>query len=1054
MKDEYGYSRYGIEFKRREEKLIEILKKKTHSVIIPQDIEEKIFDGESKEQTSTIIAARIVLTSGKFRLFQNPYANSVLRHNNLQKKNFGKELIRRLKFFLLGVRGLEAKSLDKNSDIGKKEAKDGGKFSKVVSPRIRWYIWRLKDEDWFVHYKAAQALERIKQQSQNQKEDLDGGKESLPKTEKGKKYRCLILYSPQNIEKILSDLILSLKEVFPFILFGWRALSEEEKLLIEEGRERAAERYDYEAASEEICKLFTKEAEKLNVDRILIITNEGLESYGQGKTALVSFWELMWKYSTQDVEIIKEKIKKYSLHELAHTFLGERHCKNECLMNPLKLKDTLCEFCKKRLSQKIQELDGGRIKNNSFIIPGKDEHFFPMELMAALWAAKTLPAYQSNGIPFALRMLLNNLSKQSPKDKYMLKYDGGFKGLNQKDGGMNLDISSLKQIATFLRKGKLNEQRIQPKVDLPLAKWYEEIATDKGNSRLGFVPKGESKDGGRVPYLIKALKDGNIKHTTYKALSEKPLYRTVSNDGGRRILQVALDVESVKEVDDFVELCAQNSTFHTKDKEQKDGGIFEMSLRPLVGEIEFGTSGVKDELTNKERFDSIRNIGRKLLGGRLDGGSRKSLLFPSSDIQLSNRDGGVLYFYQLLQLIKGYKTTTSSGLGRISLNNKFSDGGNANDLFPAIQELSKDKFLRISRLSFQSPLFKLEGAEISPTINITMINNPMLILKEILNLAKNSVAKAAATITGKVLRINFVINHLFPSIDSKTITQKNSSVKLGTTVSISNSSLNQLLQLIKGYQNIALPELERISLNNKFSDVGITISIPRVESAKLKWLAEKNENKNDGGKFKMDIPRATIKVAEEIVNKEARHLLEEKLIGVTSYEHLKSISYEMDIGFILHFGIEKFNSLLKLLFNKDRLENLSEEKNNDFWNSLRLVEKENIDIENEIKDLCNLLNEKTERIINAYWKSPFTFVELLLEIEKYNTIFEELIGLLGRNNVANFLERAPLYFKLSFERIRWKGMERFQKEAEELRDDYKFLFDLDFLFSNLLDSQR
>ncbi|RKY36819.1 MAG: hypothetical protein DRP72_03710, partial [Candidatus Omnitrophota bacterium] len=80
------------------------------------------------------------------------------------------------------------------------------------------------------------------------------------------------------------------------------------------------------------------------------------------------------------------------------------------------------------------------------------------------------------------------------------------------------------------------------------------------------------------------------------------------------------------------------------------------------------------ELTNKERFDSIRNIGRKLLGGRLDGGSRKSLLFSPSDTQLSSRDGGfsLLSFpegfqvyqetiksklNQLLQLIKGYKIT-------------------------------------------------------------------------------------------------------------------------------------------------------------------------------------------------------------------------------------------------------------------------------------------------------------------------------------------------------------------------------------------------------------
>ncbi|RLC74624.1 MAG: hypothetical protein DRI61_16305, partial [Chloroflexi bacterium] len=98
MKDEYGYSRYGSEFKRRDEELIKILEKRTHSVIIPQDIEEKIFDEENREQTSTIIAGRIVLTSGKFRLFQNPYTNS-LRQNSLQKKNFGREVVVRLKSF-------------------------------------------------------------------------------------------------------------------------------------------------------------------------------------------------------------------------------------------------------------------------------------------------------------------------------------------------------------------------------------------------------------------------------------------------------------------------------------------------------------------------------------------------------------------------------------------------------------------------------------------------------------------------------------------------------------------------------------------------------------------------------------------------------------------------------------------------------------------------------------------------------------------------------------------------------------------------------------------
>ncbi|RKY38880.1 MAG: hypothetical protein DRP76_03940, partial [Candidatus Omnitrophota bacterium] len=119
---------------------------------------------------------------------------------------------------------------------------------------------------------------------------------------------------------------------------------------------------------------------------------------------------------------------------------------------------------------------------------------------------------------------------------------------------------------------------------------------------------------------------------------------------------------------------------------------------------------------------------------------------------------------------------TSSPL-RLSLNNKFSDDEGVNNLFPTIQELSEDKFPRRLPLPSQSPLFKLEGAEINPIINIAMINAPILILKEILNLAKNSVAKAAATITGNVLRINLVINHLFPSIDSKTIARKDASVK-------------------------------------------------------------------------------------------------------------------------------------------------------------------------------------------------------------------------------------------------------------------------------------
>ncbi|RKY43746.1 MAG: hypothetical protein DRP81_06495, partial [Candidatus Omnitrophota bacterium] len=241
-----------------------------------------------------------------------------------------------------------------------------------------------------------------------------------------------------------------------------------------------------------------------------------------------------------------------------------------------------------------------------------------------------------------------------------------------------------------------------------------------------------------------------------------------------------------------------------REGESKDGG----RTSRLIKELKDKKVSVLQVAVKALGEICIRLFGRELLGGRLDGGSRKSLLFSSSGIQLSNKDGGfsLLSFpegfqivqetiksklNQLLQLIKGYKITAPPELERIPLDDKFSDGGDVSDLSPAIQELSKDKSLRILQLSFQSPLFKLEGAEINPTINIPMINNPILILKEILNLAKNSVAKAAATITGKVLRINFVINHLFPSIDSKTITQKDFSVKLGATVSISNSKLNQ-----------------------------------------------------------------------------------------------------------------------------------------------------------------------------------------------------------------------------------------------------------------------
>ncbi|RKY36067.1 MAG: hypothetical protein DRP72_04500, partial [Candidatus Omnitrophota bacterium] len=72
-----------------------------------------------------------------------------------------------------------------------------------------------------------------------------------------------------------------------------------------------------------------------------------------------------------------------------------------------------------------------------------------------------------------------NLALKSLYNSYSEREDGGKE--------LSLNISSLKQIASFLREGRLSEGNIQPEVSLPLAKWYEEIATDKGNSRLGFV---------------------------------------------------------------------------------------------------------------------------------------------------------------------------------------------------------------------------------------------------------------------------------------------------------------------------------------------------------------------------------------------------------------------------------------------------------------------------------------------------------------------------------------------------------------------------------------
>ena len=49
-----------------------------------------------------------------------------------------------------------------------KAFKDGGKFSRVFSVRMHWYIWRLKSKNWQVRQAAAEALGRI------------GSKEAVP----------------------------------------------------------------------------------------------------------------------------------------------------------------------------------------------------------------------------------------------------------------------------------------------------------------------------------------------------------------------------------------------------------------------------------------------------------------------------------------------------------------------------------------------------------------------------------------------------------------------------------------------------------------------------------------------------------------------------------------------------------------------------------------------------------------------------------------------------------------------------------------------------------
>ena len=75
---------------------------------------------------------------------------------------------------------------------------------------------------------------------------------------------------------------------------------------------------------------------------------------------------------------------------------------------------------------------------------------------------------------------------------------------------------------------------------------------------------------------------------------------------------------------------------------------------------------------------------------------------------------------------------------------------------------SERRLSGLLRLSSYSP-FNESGATIIPITTKPMISSPIPILKTQVNLAKNSVAKAAATITGKVLRIKRVIKYRFPS---------------------------------------------------------------------------------------------------------------------------------------------------------------------------------------------------------------------------------------------------------------------------------------------------
>jgi len=298
----------------------------------------------------------------------------------------------------------------------------------------------------------------------------------------------------------------------------------------------------------------------------------------------------------------------------------------------------------KRYKQEIEEIkpevnstwiDYGQIrdKKDDRIIPseGEDKMISPEEIQEILLHSRKLPSPHPSGVQSPNRdggrffYLLSVLSVLRCIDrKVNIKFTQLFQGksltylenfyskkssLNLKslynsysereDGGkkLSLNISSLKQIATFLRNRELDKEDI----------WYK-IATDKGNSRLGFVLdispsnlenyfsrikpcledkkavifggkgnyrnidfssqeefvlKGEGKDGGRGFHLIKVLKEGNITHATSKALSEKPLYRTISNDGGMgqrvkdrtKVYRLSDDIPmfSISELKDFEE---------------------------------------------------------------------------------------------------------------------------------------------------------------------------------------------------------------------------------------------------------------------------------------------------------------------------------------------------------------------------------------------------------------------------------------------------------------------------------------------------------------------